>query len=138
MNTLSNKDIVDVAKNGISAELRDFAPYVTQSLGNVVDRGMSRDPGRRQKSALIFANELSRAKCYRRKFVQITPHSEHVWCALGKLQAKSDIHVCVTRRESLHDIQIKRASGAHIRKHEEHNQQQSHLSSTLRKVFAVL
>ncbi|WP_369187246.1 serine/threonine protein kinase [Streptomyces sp. R08] len=131
---------VDRASKIIKGEflkLRDVAPQVSQSLGTIVDRGLSLDPANRPMSALDFANQLASCGHHKRSWNRIAPHSGHDLCyegvVAGKLTSVALICVIAAAGNDF-DVQVM-SGGRRSRKAKPGKVGKSQLPALLRSLF---
>ncbi|MEV6006610.1 serine/threonine-protein kinase [Streptomyces sp. NPDC051976] len=121
-------------------KLRDVAPHISQSFGQIIDRALSTDPALRPQSAQAFANELASSHHHRRSWRQIPAHGGHDSCFEGgETTTAKAVTVCVTSQpKGRLAIEVLRASGGHVRAHEHENLTRNRALTTLRALFRDL
>ncbi|MFI2203936.1 serine/threonine protein kinase [Streptomyces sp. NPDC020192] len=121
-------------------KLRDVAPQVSQSLGAVIERGLSQDPEKRPVNSQEFANQLAQCSLHRRPWKRIPSHSGHDRCFEGgAIKSAKAVAVCVlldARGRS--NIEVKQASGRRLRQHEKNGIPRDQLSAVLRSLLRQL
>ncbi|MFD6492922.1 serine/threonine protein kinase [Streptomyces sp. NPDC060188] len=123
--------------NGEFLKLRDISPQVSQSLGAVVERGLSLDPTNRPISALEFANQLASCTHHKRSWKRVAPHSGHEFCYEGARPAKPAAisTICVIAADgSDFDVQVT-SGGRRSRRLEPGKVTRAQLPTRLRNLF---
>lgn len=124
--------------DGKFLKLRDVAPQVSQSLGTIIERGLSVDPAGRPAGALEFANQFASCAHHKRAWKRVTPHSGHAMCYEGNAAGKSSsatLICAVPTSNSEFDLQVANASGRRSRKHENGAVGKNQLLACLRNLF---
>jgi len=121
-------------------KLREVAPHVSQSLGQIVERSLSADPALRPSSAQEFANQLAHSSHHRRTWRRIAAHPGHDHCLEGSAAASAmAVTVCVILGgRGRASIEVQLATGRHLRQHEQHDVVQSKVPGVLRAVTRKL
>ncbi|WP_095046573.1 serine/threonine protein kinase [Streptomyces sp. WM6386] len=126
--------------NGQFDKLRDIAPQVSQSLGAVVERGLSHNPEKRPKSAQEFANQLARCSLHRRSWRRAAPHNGHARCFEGgATRSAKEVAVCVLLdARGRGGIEVRLATGRRLRQHEKHGIPRDQVTAALRSLLRRL
>lgn len=121
-------------------KLRDVAPQVSQSLGSVIERGLSRDPSVRPASAQDFANQLAHCSHYRRSWCRVAPHSGHDQCfAGGATKSAQAVTVCVLRGgRGRASTEVRLETSRRVRQQERSGVPQDKLPAVLRSLMRGL
>ncbi|WP_369189473.1 hypothetical protein [Streptomyces sp. R08] len=126
--------------NGQFDKLRDIAPQISQSLGAVIERGLSQSPEGRPRSAQEFANQLARCSLHRRAWRRIAPHNGHDLYFKGDaVKSAKEVTVCVLLdAHGRSGIEVRSATGRHLRQHEKNSIPPNQVSAALRSLFRRL
>lgn len=118
-------------------KLRDVAPYVSQGLGNVVERGLSLDPVARPSSAQALANQFAQCSRPHRPWRRVTPHDGHDQCFEGGATNKAKaVSVCAVQdARGRYSVEVRHETGRRARQHEKSGIQRDSLPAALRTVL---
>ncbi|WP_327234684.1 serine/threonine protein kinase [Streptomyces sp. NBC_01317] len=121
-------------------KLRDVAPHISQSLGRVVERGLSKDPAARPGSAQDFANQLAQCSHHRRPWRRTATHDGHDQCFEGGAAgAAREVSVCALRDIRGHgSIEVRHATGRRMRQREKSGLRPEQVPAALRSLFRGL
>jgi serine/threonine-protein kinase len=135
----SKPELRDRALAGLRRHVRDLAPYVTRSLGRVIERGLSTDPNNRQPTALQFANELAASRLHARHYERIVAHEGHGVCVRSApTRSARELCVCVVPVSDKFNIEVALDTGRHLRRHEKASVESNRLAQVLRRLFEDL
>lgn len=121
-------------------KLRDVAPYVSQSLGRVVERSLDADPLKRADGAREFGNELASCSHHRRAWRRIPTHPGHDLCFEGgAVQSARPVILCVSPEpRGRVSIEVTLDTGTRLRRHEKQGIARKNVLQTLRSVIRDL
>jgi len=134
------REVRDRVIRGEARSVRDLGPHISQGVGQIVERCISRDPSRRPASAHEVANMLASASVHRRDWRAIADHSEHLRCFEGgPLGRKPGIRICALPTTGARcDLEVRNATGRRIRRYEQQNLLRTALNVRLRELAQKL